>query len=135
MPPQFLAPFKDGPSTSRSVFPRHSGQRRDSRETSCSKVQEHAAHLKTRFSSVLSPVFSPITIGLPFDLFDLLYEFPIVATMTALIVCRRFSASSKTLEAGDSNTSSVTSLFLTAGRQCKKMEESFPVAFMSSELT
>jgi len=32
-----------------------------------------------------------------------------VATMTALIVCRRFSASSKTIDAGDSKTSSVTS--------------------------
>ena len=32
-----------------------------------------------------------------------------VATMTALIVCIRFSASSKTTEAGDSKTSSVTS--------------------------
>ena len=29
--------------------------------------------------------------------------------MTALIVCMRFSASSKTIEAGDSKTSSVTS--------------------------
>src|SRR5262245_17224145 len=34
---------------------------------------------------------------------------PSVATMTALIVCIRFSASSKTSDAGDSNTSSVTS--------------------------
>ena len=36
-------------------------------------------------------------------------QLPIVATMTALIVCMRFSASSKTTEAGDSKTSSVTS--------------------------
>ena len=34
---------------------------------------------------------------------------PIVATSTALIVCIRFSAWSNTIEAGDSNTSSVTS--------------------------
>ena len=36
-------------------------------------------------------------------------QLPSVATMTALIVCSRFSASSKTSEAGDSKTSSVTS--------------------------
>ncbi len=36
-------------------------------------------------------------------------QLPSVATSTALIVCSRFSASSKTTEAGDSNTSSVTS--------------------------
>ena len=36
-------------------------------------------------------------------------QLPRVATMTALIVCIRFSASSKTSEAGDSKTSSVTS--------------------------
>ena len=34
---------------------------------------------------------------------------PSVATMRALIVCIRFSACSKTTEAGDSKTSSVTS--------------------------
>jgi len=34
---------------------------------------------------------------------------PSVATMIALIVCSRFSAWSNTMEAGDSNTSSVTS--------------------------
>ena len=34
---------------------------------------------------------------------------PSVATMTALIVCSRFSASSHTSDAGDSKTSSVTS--------------------------
>ena len=34
---------------------------------------------------------------------------PRVATMTALIVCMRFSAWSKTIEYGDSKTSSVTS--------------------------
>jgi hypothetical protein len=34
---------------------------------------------------------------------------PSVATMTALMVCMRFSASSQTSDAGDSNTSSVTS--------------------------
>ena len=33
-----------------------------------------------------------------------------VAAMTALMVCIRFSASSKTMERGDSNTSSVTSI-------------------------
>src|SRR6516165_2188649 len=36
-------------------------------------------------------------------------QLPRVATRTALIVCIRFSASSNTIEAGDSNTSSVTS--------------------------
>ena len=33
-----------------------------------------------------------------------------VASITALMVCMRFSASSNTMEAGDSNTSSVTSI-------------------------
>ena len=37
------------------------------------------------------------------------YTLPIVATMTALMVCMRFSASSKTLEFGERKTSSVTS--------------------------
>ena len=36
-------------------------------------------------------------------------QLPRVATMTALMVCMRFSAWSKTMEAGDSKTSSVTS--------------------------
>src|SRR5207253_5840371 len=36
-------------------------------------------------------------------------SWPIVATMTALIVWTRFSASSNTIERGDSKTSSVTS--------------------------
>ena len=35
---------------------------------------------------------------------------PSVAAITALIVCMRFSASSKTLDCADSNTSSVTSI-------------------------
>jgi hypothetical protein len=35
---------------------------------------------------------------------------PRVATITALIVCKRFSASSKTMECFDSKTSSVTSI-------------------------
>ncbi len=34
---------------------------------------------------------------------------PIVATITALMVCMRFSASSQTIDASDSKTSSVTS--------------------------
>ena len=38
------------------------------------------------------------------------YVSPSVATMMALMVCRRFSASSKTIEASDSKTSSVTSM-------------------------
>ena len=38
------------------------------------------------------------------------YYSPSVATMMALMVCRRFSASSKTIEASDSKTSSVTSM-------------------------
>ena len=37
------------------------------------------------------------------------YTLPMVATMTALMVCMRFSASSKTLEFGERKTSSVTS--------------------------
>src|SRR5664279_1158381 len=41
------------------------------------------------------------------------YE-PIVATRIALIVCRRFSACSKTMLAGDSNTSLVTCLLYTS---------------------
>ena len=49
------------------------------------------------------------------------YKLPMVATITALIVCSLFSASSKTLDWADSKTSSVTSLPLTAGKQCKNM--------------
>ena len=37
-------------------------------------------------------------------------SYPSVATITALIVCMRFSASSKTMLAGLSKTSSVTSI-------------------------
>ena len=39
---------------------------------------------------------------------DFPFSYFISSYMTALMVCIRFSASSKTMEAGDSNTSSVT---------------------------
>ncbi len=40
------------------------------------------------------------------------YDAQSVAAMTALMVCMRFSASSKTMDCGPSNTSSVTSMQL-----------------------
>ena len=72
--------------------------------------------------------------------------------MTALIVCSRFSASSKTSDAGDSKTSSVTSsesipnfskislptcvsVLWNAGRQCMNFTSGFPLAFIVSALT
>src|SRR3954451_19424129 len=72
-------------------------------------------------------------------------QLPRVATMTALIVCIRFSASSNTIDAGDSNTSSVTSSdsrpyfsriswptcvseLWNAGRQCMNLTSGFPVS-------
>src|SRR5690606_24116387 len=75
-----------------------------------------------------------------------------VATSTALIVCMRFSASSKTTEWGDSKTSSVTSSDLSpcvsytsratcvprtwkAGRQCRNLTSRLPVARSTSKLT
>ena len=71
--------------------------------------------------------------------------------MTALMVCMRFSASSKTLEAGLSKTSSVTSCSVMPncshysapmvvlvswklGRQCRKMAPGLAIA-MTSEVT
>src|SRR4051794_24252219 len=72
-------------------------------------------------------------------------QLPSVATMTALIVCMRFSASSKTIDASDSKTSSVTSSAVRpnfscsclptcvsalwkAGRQCMNFTSGLPVA-------
>jgi len=85
------------------------------------------------FSSSFIP-FSPLrpSAGLPACP---LYSSPSVATITALMVCMRFSASSNTTLCCDSKTSSVTSFPLTAGRQCMKMVLSFPVFFISSALT
>src|SRR5262249_32471214 len=79
-------------------------------------------------------------------------QLPIVATMTALIVCRRFSASSQTTQAGDSKTSSLTSsdsipnfskislptcvsVLWNAGRQCMNFTSGLPVASIVSRLT
>ena len=44
--------------------------------------------------------------------FNSIFYAPKVAAITALIVCIRFSASSKTTDCSDSNTSSVTSISL-----------------------
>ena len=72
--------------------------------------------------------------------------------MTALIVCNRFSASSKTIDAGDSKTSSVTSsasspyfskislptsvsVLWNAGRQCMNFTSGLPVSSIVSALT
>src|SRR5690554_1002425 len=77
---------------------------------------------------------------------------PSVATNTALMVCIRFSAWSNMIEAGLSNTSSVTSMAVrpnfcsislpmtvsvlwNAGRQCMKRTRGFPVLAISSVLT
>src|SRR5690554_3936353 len=77
---------------------------------------------------------------------------PRVATSTALMVCMRFSAWSKTIEAGLSNTSSVTSMaampnfcsislpitvsvLWNAGRQCMKRTRGLPVLAISCALT
>src|SRR4030042_885925 len=58
-----------------------------------------------------------------------------VASISALMVCLRFSDWSHTREAGPSITSTLTSLPLTAGRQCRKMASALPVAFIMSRLT
>ena len=55
-----------------------------------------------RFSSALPPSAMTIACMRP--------QSPIVATMTALIVCIRFSAWSQTIERSDSKTSFVTSM-------------------------
>lgn len=67
-----------------------------------------------------------------FFIFKIVYFSARVATITAFMVCIRFSASSKTTEALLSKTSSVTSLPFTAGRQCMKMQP-FPAFFITSE--
>ena len=77
---------------------------------------------------------------------------PSVATMMALMVCRRFSAWSKTIECSDSKTSSVTSSpsmpyswkissptsvsrLWNAGRQCMNLTSGLPVAASTSLFT
>ena len=55
-----------------------------------------------------------------------------VASITALIVCLRFSASSQTRLWGPSITSAVTSSPRTAGRQWRKMLSLRPVRFISA---
>ena len=114
------------PSSSMRVFPRQSGQRKvlsfSGRRNSL--PQEAQRNKRSFFITVTSlrrkgPV----------------YWLPIVATMTAFMVCMRFSASSKTFEKGASKTSSVTSHPFTAGRQCRNMASGFPAAFMSSMFT
>ena len=79
-------------------------------------------------------------------------ESGMVATSTALIVCIRFSAWSKTIEAGDSKTSSVTSMQSMpkrlaisaptsvsvpwkAGRQCMNFVKGLPVSAMTLAVT
>ena len=74
-----------------------------------------------------------------------------VAYITALMVCMRFSASSKTLDCADSNTSSVTSISVMPncaaysaptwvvvswklGRQCRKIASGLAMA-MTSDVT
>ena len=53
---------------------------------------------------------------------------PSVAAITALMVCIRFSASSNTLDCGDSNTSSVTSISV----RLKRSPTSFPIFVLRS---
>jgi len=117
----------DSPSRRINVRERHFGHFTSLSATSTWNSFPHTAHRKTR-SPVCDMAFTPF--GKHYTPTG--YQtFPIVATITAFIVWSLFSASSKTFDCFDSKTSSVTSLPFTAGRQCKKIVSSRPVAPIS----
>jgi len=83
---------------------------RDPRECGCSRPDVDALVLRRQR---LAPLQEGIAPECDYDAHLVTHlatsQSPRVATMTALIVCSRFSAWSKTIECSDSKTSSVTS--------------------------